>query len=553
MEYILPFRMMRRILRINFLLILLSTNPPNSQPDNRFLPFDWIQYRFSGSITSLSEGYSYLYIGTETGGIKRYNLFSNDFDEPITIAQGLKENSITAIHFDHATGILWVCTPNFIQYSFTREGSWNTLEIKSTGLSKFDRIKKIGSSEDYIWLKGNSIFLKLDHSSAVVAGMFPYPDELAIQWSGSFSNRWENDFKKILNNYPIMGGWISTGNTFIDHLGRSVDIISTLIGRHGDVWVGCDNGVLLHARQSTEIFYIVSTSIPINDVAGMKVSDDLIWVGGTEILSGFGVSWLNMNTNESFTFEFDSNINMSATPVYSIWDSKSTLWAGGDDCVLVYDKGDRFWRTLDIVEGIPEGNISNIIGDDDYVWVSSDNGICRLDAKSWKEDPLGFEYLFNSIKIFDLELIEKTIWIASRSGLFLFNSAQPQLINATDFLKTDFGNSIYDVTALTYHDENLYASCNIGITVMDFYEKNWKLLFPVNFYQDKEIFSMEVNNRYIFLGLNNGIIRLNKRNGFIREYQFPFIGKVNQMKLEKNFIFLGTTTGLIKFKWTREK
>ena len=73
MEYILPFRMMRRILRINFLLILLSTNPPNSQPDNRFLPFDWIQYRFSGSITSLSEGYSYLYIGTETGGIKRYN------------------------------------------------------------------------------------------------------------------------------------------------------------------------------------------------------------------------------------------------------------------------------------------------------------------------------------------------------------------------------------------------------------------------------------------------------------------------------------------------
>ena len=98
---------------------------PYTQPDNRFLPFDWVQYRHSGAVTSLSEGYSYLYIGTETGGVKRYNLFSNNFDEPITIAQGLKENLITAIHFDHGTGILWVCTPNYIHYSYTREGDWS--------------------------------------------------------------------------------------------------------------------------------------------------------------------------------------------------------------------------------------------------------------------------------------------------------------------------------------------------------------------------------------------------------------------------------------------
>ena len=78
-------------------------------------------------------------------------------------------------------------------------------------------------------------------------------------------------------------------------------------------------------------------------------------------------------------------------------------------------------------------------------------------------------------------------------------------------------------------------------------------MFPVNFYQDKIIYSIEVNNKYLFLGINNGIIRINKRNGFIREYLFPFIGRVNQMKLDRNFIWLGTTSGLIKFKWTREQ
>ena len=544
---------MQNLFRIYIFLLLFNIAPLISQPDNRFLPFDWVQYRYSGALTGLTEGYSYLYIGTETGGVKRYNLFSNDFDEPITVAQGLKENSVTAIHFDHGTGILWVCTPNFIHYSYRREGDWKSLEIVNTGLTKYDKIKKIGSTQEFVWIKGNSIFVKLDRSSGVVAGMFPYPDELQIQWSGSYSNRWDNDFNNIINNYPIMGGWISSGNSFIDKLGRSVDIISTLIGRHGDVWVGCDNGILLHGRQSTEIFYPLSISIPVKDVAGMMVSDELVYIGGLEISSGYGVSWINKNTNESFTFDFESNINMTPTSVYSIWDSKNSLWAGGDNCVLVYDKADRFWRTLEQGQGVPEGKVTSIIGDDEYVWIASDNGIRRLDSKSWKEEPVGFEYLFNSLKIYDLELIEKTIWIASRSGLYMFNNAQPQLINATDVGKVGFDSFISNVTSLTYEDEFLYAACDAGIIKFDFYEKEWILLFPVNFYQDKIIYSIEVNNKYLFLGINNGIIRINKRNGFIREYLFPFIGRVNQMKLDRNFIWLGTTSGLIKFKWTREQ
>ena len=544
---------MQKFFMAPIFFLLFNIIPLSSQPDNRFLPFDWVQYRYSGAITSLTEGYSYLYIGTEIGGVKRYNLFSNTFDEPITIAQGLKGNSITAIHFDHGTGILWVCTPKFIHYSYTREGDWSYIEIENTGLTKFDKIKKIGSTQEYVWVKGNSIFVKLDRASGVVAGMFPYPDQLQINWSGSFSNRWDNDFRNIINNYPIMGGWISSGNSFIDQLGRNVDIVSTLIGRHGDVWVGCDNGTLLQGRQSNEIFYPMSTSLPISDVSGMMISDELIYVGGLEISSDYGISWLNKNTNESFTFDFESNINMTPTSISSIWNTKSTLWAGGNNCVLVYDKNDKFWRTLEQSEGIPEGRVTSIIGDDEYVWIASDNGIRRFDSKLWKVEPVGFEYLFNSLKIFDLELIDKTIWIASRSGLFMFNSFQPQIVNAKDFGEVSFDNSIVNVTALNYEDDILYAACDAGLIKLDFYDKEWVQLFPVNFYQDKIIYSMEVNNKYLFLGVNNGIIRINKRNGFIREYLFPFIGKVNQMNLDRNFIWLGTTSGLIKFKWTREQ
>ena len=166
-----------------YLFILLAITIMNAQPDSRFRPFDWVLYRGAGAITSITEGYSYAYVGTATGGIHRFSLFGNDFSEPVTVAQGLKSNAVTAVHFDHQTGIIWTATPDHIQYSYTREGDWRSIPLLETGLSRFDRIQRIGSSKNYIWLQGKSIYVKLDHSSGIVAGIFPFPDEIQIQWS----------------------------------------------------------------------------------------------------------------------------------------------------------------------------------------------------------------------------------------------------------------------------------------------------------------------------------------------------------------------------------
>ena len=86
---------------IDLVIFLLSTfTIINSQPDSRFRPFDWVLYHGPGEIKSLSEGYNYLYIATKNGGIKRFNIYNLTFDEPITIAQGLESNNVSAIHFD---------------------------------------------------------------------------------------------------------------------------------------------------------------------------------------------------------------------------------------------------------------------------------------------------------------------------------------------------------------------------------------------------------------------------------------------------------------------
>ena len=74
-----------------FLISLCS-----SQPSAKYRPFDWLLFKEPGKINSISEGYEFLYIGTSHGGIYRYNLYGNQYDFPITTAQGLDNNNINS-------------------------------------------------------------------------------------------------------------------------------------------------------------------------------------------------------------------------------------------------------------------------------------------------------------------------------------------------------------------------------------------------------------------------------------------------------------------------
>ena len=177
----------------SFSLSLAMLNPLNS-----FRPFDWVLYKVSGSITSFTSGYTFIYIGTSSGGVKRFNLYGNYFDNPLSTAQGLENNKIEAVHFDKKTGFLWVSSPGYIQYSFSRGRQLVYKNFYDIGLSKFDKITKIGSSNGYIWLKARSSYVKLDHSSGTMVGIYPVPDEMNINWS---SGEYTLETKIITNSF----------------------------------------------------------------------------------------------------------------------------------------------------------------------------------------------------------------------------------------------------------------------------------------------------------------------------------------------------------------
>ncbi len=268
-----------------FFVITLETR---SQPDSRFRPFDWVLYRGAGEVKSITEGYTFAYIATHSGGIKRFNLYGNYFDDPLTTAQGLKDNSIDAIHFDTVTGLIWAATPKHLQYSFSREGDWYAFELESLGLSKFDHIQRIGSSSNYIWLQARSSYLKIDHSSGIMIGIYPNPDELEIKWSSGPYNG-ERSLRELFENYTLLDGWIFNGNELIDRLGRRTSITTGLIGNHGNIYFGTKEGIIFHGTKTMESFSPVSIHLNNTDVSSLYRSEDDLYIGSQDFVSSKGI------------------------------------------------------------------------------------------------------------------------------------------------------------------------------------------------------------------------------------------------------------------------
>ena len=540
----------KKILISRFFFFLFTTLIL-AQPGAKYRPFDWLLFKEPGRINSLSEGYEYLYIATSHGGIYRYSLYSNQYDFPITSAQGLQNNNITSVHFDHNTGIIWASSSGSLEYSYTREGDWRQIKFVELGLNSNDRIKRIGNSENYVWAQANAVYIKMDKSSGILAGIYPMPDELNIKWSsGPYSM--QNEVSDVVNNYTIMSGWMVSGSQFIDNYGRYIDITSGLVGSHNDVWIGSSDGTLFHGNKTMAAIFPTEFGIRGSNIDALSLEENNLWIGSKDYEITRGITRLNTRNFQADHYDFDITVNMNLTEVRSIFNFDSDLWLGGNGVVLVFDKDDNYWRTLGQDRGIPDSDITSMVGDSNYVWIGSYYGIRQIDRRSKREEPMGFEYLFNNHPVYDLCINDYGVWIASRTGIYLYDKNNPQIMNALSLGISYLDFPVSRVTSIFQKKNILYFATNIGIVTFDMSEEVWDMLISVAEYRGLDVSDMSVIGNFCFIATEQGLFRINMKSHRVREYNFEFIGSVNTIKHFDKFIWIGTSEGLIRFKWRKD-
>lgn len=172
------------------------------------------------------------------------------------------------------------------------------------------------------------------------------------------------------------------------YLSWGIDYRAVFEAADGSVWFGASvdaqrdkgqqSGVLRltigKRNQLKWTHYTSAQGINQSNAYGIGQSKDgTIWLGGTQLLSFNGKRWAAAKGHE--------NLNQFINCIYSSKDHN--LWVGSRSYGLFSYNGNK-WSQIDAETGLSSNSIISIYAvSDSSVWVSTDNGICRFDGKTW--------------------------------------------------------------------------------------------------------------------------------------------------------------------------
>jgi len=532
--------------------LLLILNISFSQPDSRFDTFDWVLYRQTGSINSITEGYNFAYIATENAGILRFHLYQNRFDEPITTAQGLSDNQVHAVYFDYTTGILWVASENSVDYSYNAEENWFHLELNNTGLHRDARVRQIGSSANYIWINAGSSYLKLDKVSGIVMGILPLPDEDDINWGSEREQYLE--LSNTLKNYFVTEGWMVNGNQFIDQFGKIVEPSTYYYGKNSNVYIGMEDGTIFIGDDQMEILYPYNFGLNSTNITAFTKDEDS-WILGEYDYKTEGITKYNLRNKEFQYVDFENEVNLNPKSFYSVIETNNEVWFGGKSIISIYNKKKDYWRESNESNGVPDGIITAMAEDTSSIWIGSTRGLAKLSKIIKRAEQIDFGRSLSLRRINDLEIVDGNLWIATDNTLLIFDQKNNSLF---DFKKYGYTESIDQRKGVFTNFSDIYQigseifiSSSHGILKYNVKNDNWMIVVEPSSYRGSKVNNMIVRNEYCFLGTNHGIWQINIEDGNSQLYDFSFIGSVQDMYIQDDILLIGSDNGLIKYLWKK--
>ncbi len=515
--------MVRRIRDKLFLILFLSC--VIAQNNNLLDVVNWEIYSQPLKINSISEDNSFFYFGTDNAGILRFNKFSQQFDTPITEAQGLYSRSIKHVFYDKKTGILWAVGDQFIEYSFSKTSDW----YKSAYVPNRMIVSDIGSSTDYLWIKSGPNFTKLDHINGTNLGTYSFPDESDIDW-GDISYQDMNITNFNFNDYFIESGWMLTINGASDNRGKFLKYESYYQSNHMFDWIGLDNGFLLQIDKFTKSIKPIYYGLGTNSIKDSLLDGDFLWIVGEGGITKFDIY---QNTTEVLRpeeyFQFDeSSISCIVKVDDEIWFGSSTGY------ILVYNVKKDSFRKFGNFYGVVD-----MVYREDQVWVSTKinrglNNIFAIDKE---------------LKIKSDDTIPDTIDTSWSEVLAMRFSAKSKSRELAFYQN----NTIYISKIDGLYEHRIPASLS---SEYDGSVTNTKKIVDSTLYFNGFIRDILVVKEKVFVGTNTGLFIFNLESGKLLERyaffdvedldKFSFLRNIVKINYFSDFLVLLTRNGLIK-------
>ena len=106
-----------------------------------------------------------------------------------------------------------------------------------------------------------------------------------------------------------------------------------------------------------------------------------------------------------------------------------------------------------------------------------------------------------------------------------------------------------EYTALASDKRNLFAANESGIISFNFRTRKWSNAVDASIFGGLRIKSIVSDKEIMFIATINGIIKYNMRKNLMDIYNYSFIGQVNHMYIKGRKLWLGTSEGLISYRF----
>lgn len=519
------------------------------QPDIRFNPFDWNLYGESGSINSISFGDRYAFIGTAGAGVLRFNMSSKRFEEPITTAQGLSINFITAVHYAN-NGMVWLATPQALHYSFSGYGDWRTVNLESIGLLRNNLINRMGDDGKDIWVESSGMLFRLDGSTGIPLETMTMQNK-KVSWSSGLNPSFV-DFSKILFDYTIADGWMYSLNEFINPIGENVRITTIAEDSFNNILVGCQDGTFFVANKNIRILEPYQFGLSSKDVFSFDGTSSF-WTGGRTYGPTSGLSYIDINRNIYDKFYFKNILNVDQTSIFSILNNKKMVFFGGEENIIIFNKKKDEWSQIYLPSGIRKNIVNDIITFDDRIWIATPNGLQIMDIKTKRLFENDITDEFKNIYINDLLDNKIGIFIATQSGLFIYDYKNDTLFDYKEFGYKDslliLPSSQTSFSAIAQYKGDVYFSSRESILKFSASNRKWTSSVSSVIYRGQEIVDFEVFKNDIFIATADMLIHFDKKNNLPLYFNYNFLANINKLKVNSRKLWIGTSEGIVSYRY----
>ena len=515
-------------------------------------PEDWTTYSMTRWTTSLAVGREYIYFGT-SGGITRYNFYSNKWDTPWTISDGLPDNFIASVAYDENTDYVWCSTHLGVSVYRTTWRKWENFFKDDFGLFAGDDIVSIGFNDQQVWLESkNGEYFRSENQqisfSKKTGDYIPYQD---MKWFGQR----ETNSQKLPELFMQGGYFFDTRGVIKDVRLDDYKVTCYTKDPWNSIWIGSWGLSIGKADARIKILELIPYGLFLKNVTAFEFDKDgNIWAGGTGLYNEqSGITFWDLEEDQFNYYQARFNNDLFSDQVTSLAIDDPYVWFGTEYGLLRYNLSKNEWKTFTSSLGLRDNYVLDVEVDDNNVWIATELGLCQLDKSRMNEKDYRIKDVaekdIKNMKVYDIELMNNLLWIGTEFGVYIYDKTK----ETGGFENDTNGPQNDEVTAVgVWEDKEVWFGLPDGVEVFDMKTKTWKGVPEKRFRTSTPINYIVVDEFAAWLATDEGVLKFDKKRKRWRTFTIEdglASNTVNYIELDGDYVWFGTPEGLTRFYW----